>query len=73
MAPIKKISQWLSNLTVSRLALLLVIGIVGYLVWTEHEAHIVSALPYLVFLLCPLMHIFMHRNHGSRSNKHGGH
>jgi hypothetical protein len=30
-------------------------------------------LPYLVFLLCPLMHVFMHRNHGSGSDKHGGH
>jgi hypothetical protein len=25
-------------------------------------------LPYLIFLLCPLMHLFMHRSHG----RHGG-
>jgi hypothetical protein len=26
-------------------------------------------LPYLIFLLCPLSHLFMHRGHGG----HGGH
>ena len=34
-----------------------------YLV-TEHTAHVVSALPYLFLLLCPIMHLFMHRGHG---------
>lgn len=29
-----------------------------------------SYLPYLLLLLCPLMHVFMHRGHGS--NKHDG-
>jgi hypothetical protein len=32
--------------------------------WTEHRAHVIQALPYLLVLLCPLMHLF----HG-----HGGH
>ncbi|MCB9540056.1 MAG: DUF2933 domain-containing protein [Myxococcales bacterium] len=38
------------------------------LLWAEHEAHILGALPYLILLACPLIHIFMHRGHG-----HGGH
>ena len=26
----------------------------------EHKVHILGALPYLLLLLCPLMHLFMH-------------
>jgi Protein of unknown function (DUF2933) len=42
--------------------------IVGFLLWTEHLAHALGYLPYLLILACPLMHIFMHGGHG-----HGGH
>jgi len=45
--------------------------IAGYFLWAEHAAHIMLAIPYLPFLLlllCPLMHVFMHGGHG-----HGGH
>ena len=45
------------------LIMLVVIG-VFYLV-REHSDHAVQALPYLILLLCPLMHLFGH--------KHGGH
>lgn len=39
------------------LAAAVVIG--GYLViW--HQQHLAVALPFLVFLACPLMHLFMH-------------
>lgn len=41
--------------------------IAGYFLWTEHSAHIQLALPYLPYLLlllCPLLHIFMHGGHG---------
>jgi hypothetical protein len=41
------------------------------LLWGEHRAHILGALPYLFILACPLMHIFMHRGHG-RHHDHGG-
>lgn len=43
--------------------------IAGFFLWTEHRAHLLGALPYLILLACPLMHIFMHRGHGG----HGGH
>ena len=43
---------------------LIVIGAVaGYFLLTEHLAHVVGALPYLLLLACPLMHVFMHHGH----------
>jgi len=41
----------------------------AFFLWTEHRAHVLGVLPYLIFLLCPLSHFFMHRGHRS----HGGH
>lgn len=42
--------------------------IAGFLLFTEHRAHVLGALIYLPLLLCPLMHFFMHGSHG-----HGSH
>jgi len=38
--------------------------------YTEHELHILNALPYLLLLLCPLLHLFMH---GGGGHNHHGH
>ena len=46
-------------------------AIAGFFLWEEHRAHILGALPYILLLLCPLMHYFMHRGHGHGS-RHGG-
>ena len=40
----------------------------AYLLWT-HTGHVVTALPYMILLLCPLMHLFGH-HHGA--NDHHG-
>ena len=40
--------------------------VAGYYLFTEHAAHVLSALPLLLFLSCPIMHLFMHHGH-----KHG--
>jgi hypothetical protein len=40
----------------------LVIG--GFFLLTEHAAHVFGALPWLLILACPLMHLFMHHGHG---------
>jgi hypothetical protein len=43
--------------------------IAGALLFTEHRAHVLGILIWLPLLACPLMHIFMHHEHGG----HGGH
>ena len=50
----------------SRYAIGLVVigGVAAYFLLTEHLAHVVGALPFLLLLACPLMHIFMHGGHG---------
>ena len=50
------------------LALLVVALVGGFLLFTEHRAHVLGALPYLFLLACPLMHLFMHHGH-----HHDGH
>ena len=48
----------------------LVLGAVAaFFLLTEHRAHFFGALPFLLILACPLMHLFMHRGHGA----HGHH
>lgn len=44
-------------------------AVAAYFLLTEHLAHVMGALPYLLILACPLMHVFMHHGHGG----HGGH
>ncbi|HCE5375955.1 TPA: DUF2933 domain-containing protein, partial [Legionella pneumophila] len=50
------------------------IGIISYYLIVEHGAHIASFLGasplVLLVLLCPLMHLFMHRGHGGHGENH---
>lgn len=32
--------------------------------WSSHKVHILDFLPYTIFLLCPILHLFLHRKHG---------
>lgn len=38
-------------------------AIAVYFLLTEHLAHTIAYLPFLLFLACPLMHLLMHRGH----------
>lgn len=38
--------------------------VIGYFLLTEHRAHIIPFLPFLLLAACPLMHVFMHHGHG---------
>lgn len=37
----------------------------------EHRVHVLGALPWLILLACPLMHLFMHHGHGHRHREPG--
>lgn len=45
------------------------IAAVSYFLLVEHSHHLFGWLPYLIFLLCPLMHFFMHGSHGKGHSK----
>lgn len=46
------------------------LALAGFFILIEHREHVFQALPYLILLLCPLMHIFMHgSHHGNHSGK----
>ena len=70
--------------TRATIALCVFLAIAAFLLFTEHRAHVFGALPYLLILACPLMHIFMHGGHdhgdqdaaggaGHGSDPHMGH
>jgi hypothetical protein len=42
-------------------------AIAAFFLWQEHRAHLLGALPYLLLLSCPLIHLFLHRGHGHGS------
>lgn len=63
--PDKPCGFWRSRYAVG----FLVLGAVGtYFLLTEHLAHVVGALPFLLLLSCPLMHLFMHHGHGGHGH-----
>ena len=53
----------------SGLVLLGFLAIAGFFLVTEHRAHVFGALPYVLLLLCPLLHLL----HGRHEGEHGNH
>ena len=51
------------------LTLLVALAVGGFFLVTEHTAHLLGALPYLLLLACPLMHLFHHGGHGGHGGK----
>lgn len=43
-------------------------AVVAFLVLNGHGYHLLSLLPLLVLLACPLMHMFMHHGHGGHDH-----
>ena len=62
-------SRWLRSR--SFWVLLAFLGIAAFYLVTEHTAHLFGVLPYLLLLLCPLLHLFMHGRHGNGHDGHG--
>ncbi|WP_349254994.1 DUF2933 domain-containing protein [Hydrogenophaga sp.] len=46
-------------------------AVAAFFLFVEHRAHIFGAWPYLLILICPLMHLFMHRGHGGHGHHTG--
>ncbi len=47
--------------------------IAGFFLFEEHRAHVLGALPFLLLLACPLMHLFMHHGEHGGYGKHDEH
>jgi len=47
----------------------LALAALGIYLLANHGGHIVTALPYLLLLACPLMHLFMHGGHGHHDKR----
>jgi hypothetical protein len=48
------------------------LAIAVYFLIAEHKAHlegVLTYLPYLLLLACPLMHLFMHHDHGGHGER----
>jgi hypothetical protein len=58
------------HITKARWTLYGFLAIAGFLLFTEHRAHLLGILPYLFLLACPLMHLFMHHGHGVDQHAH---
>lgn len=56
-----------------KIVLVLFLAIAAYFLVTEHNAHVVSVLPWLLLFAVPFLHLFMHGGHDRHSGKsHGG-
>jgi hypothetical protein len=63
-----RLKDWLLSRT--GVATLIAVAVLGFLIYTDHTAHVLGAIPYLLLLACPLMHIFMHGGH-HHDTRHG--
>lgn len=63
-------SSWFRSRT--GIVLLVFLAIAAFFLITEHTAHVLGALPFLLVLLCPLLHLFLHGRHGGGHGSHGG-
>lgn len=48
----------------SWIAMCLFLAAAGFYLWTEHRAHLLGAMPWVLLLACPAVHLFMHHGHG---------
>ena len=69
----KEKTVFLQALTWPQATLVVFLGAAGFFLLAEHKAHVLGYLPFLIFLLCPLMHLFMPKGHGKHGNSDGDH
>ena len=44
-------------------------GTIGAVLLIQHGIHVPLVLPWLIFLACPLMRLFMHRHHSGHHHE----
>ena len=67
--PKKRGIWWLSR---DGLVAIVFLGFIVFYLVTEHAAHTLQFLPWLILLLCPFMHMFMHHGgHGHSDDEEG--
>lgn len=66
MNAIIKSLNWFNNLSWSSLLLIGISLTGGYFLWDTYHERLAAYWPYLIILLCPLMHIVMHKGHGAK-------
>ena len=54
--------------TRGRIAFAIFMAFALFFLLTEHRAHFFGALPFLLILACPLLHMFHHRGHGGHAH-----
>ena len=59
---------WRSRSTWTLLGFL---AIAGFFLFTEHRAHALGALVFILLLLCPVLHLFGHGGHDEGRGGHG--
>ena len=67
--PLKSSSRWNPRTVVAFIGF---VAVAAFYLWTDHRVHVLAAvpfLPYLIFLACPLMHLFMHLGHGGHDDQ----
>lgn len=71
--PENKGNKWLKK---DRIITVVFLIFIAFYLLTEHKAHTFQALPWLIILACPVVHIFMHKvmhkghdRHGNSKNK----
>jgi len=50
-------------------ALIGFLAVAGFFLFTEHRAHALGVLPFLLLALCPLLHLFGHGGHDHGAEK----
>lgn len=63
------VSKFLGSTT--GLVACLLVAVLGAYLLVSHSGHVLTALPYLILLACPLMHLLHRGGHGSGPHPRG--
>ena len=57
----------------STVVICVLVAISGFILWRDHQAHVLGILPYVLLAACPIVHLFMHGGHRGHRGIHGRH